>query len=273
MRTPGEVGRIAMKDVVIRCRPRLLVGGKLQGAGERLLQAVDRCVDIAPLAEQFAGFPPVRRIVEPEAGLEQGGDDGLVGVRVALRPCPGDRKDLFRVVVPDVMAGDQGAAEPLGDRVGVPGFPHAVACDQSGAQVMSDLGRRDHGQPQVFVRVDARIGHPVAQQVIVRRLGIDHCEGQFRAVCRAVLLDDPLERPGRTVRRVEFAHTGRKQPSVQFLGDGDGVAVEVQAQCRHHGLALLIVQGACERHRRQHLGAVQHAGAHLVADVGPGRFA
>ena len=266
MAAPREVGVAAMENVEV---------GQRERAGDDL----DRCVDIARAGQHAGGLGAVGRLVEPGAGFDQRLDQREQRVRIAKRPGFGRAQHLLRHRLPDVMPADGDPADAERDRLLVPRLADAVAVDHVARQMGDHVRRRHDGKAHVAVGIEAARGQPEAQQVIMRGEGEDRRQSQRRAAGGAAAADDGGQ--GATIERGTFGQGiagefrgGFLDLAPQRLRQGDGVAVEVEGHGGNHRRADAVDPERCgERHGRQHLGGIEQADRHLVADRRPRRLA
>ena len=211
-----------------------------------------------------------------------------MGVGVALGPLPGDAEHLLRVVAPDLVIRDDGHPYAPGDRLLVPGLPHAVAGDGARLQGGGHLGRRCHRQQHVrlaLARVVPELGRietgvqaacrqPVPQLVVVGGDGEDHPHVEGLAPL-AILRHHGLEgggaHRGRHLARLRPGQLGR-HGGPDAVGHRDGVAVEIHGKRRHQlGLGADADVGR-QGLARQHLGTVQLAVYHPIQQDLPVRL-
>ena len=211
-----------------------------------------------------------------------------MGVGVTLGPLPGDAEHLLRVVAPDLVIRDDGHPYAPGDRLLVPGLPHAVAGDGARLQGGGHLRRRRHRQQHVrlaLARVVAELGcveagmqaarrQPVPQLVVVGGDGEHHPHVEGLAPL-AVLRHHGLEGGGAhrwwhlsCHRLGQLGRHGRPDA----VGHRDGVTVEIHGKRRHQlGLGADADVGG-QGLARQHLGAVQLAVDHPIQQDLPVRL-
>ncbi len=67
------------------------------------------------------------------------------------------------MIRPYRLAGREGEADPLGDRLRAPGFAGAETVDAPGLQVRHHLRWRQHQRPHILQRVDTVGGQPVIE--------------------------------------------------------------------------------------------------------------
>ena len=113
-----------------------------------------------------------------------------MGAWVFLVPFQVDAEHLFRIVVPDLVIGDQGATDAGFHRALVPRLAHAVTDNVAGLEIGNHLRWRDDDQAYILIRVDAGRTHPVADFVIVGGNGKHHGEGHRFLTGGFVGIDD-----------------------------------------------------------------------------------
>ncbi len=170
-------------------------------------------------------------------------------IGIFLGPFLGHTEDFLRIVLPDLIIGDDRYANSLEHGLLIPGLADAVAIDGSRFQRGRHLRRWRHRQQYIRLDLTRRIafgrgivpgvnsagGQPVAQLVVVRGNGENHAHVEGLAF-RTILLNHWLERIGLDrMHRLTVLH---RNVLLHFLPDrirhGDAVAVEVHTECRDH---------------------------------------
>ena len=88
------------------------------------------------------------------------------------------------------------------------GAPTQKRIDMPVLQALHHVGRRQHHEPHVLVRIDAARRHPEAQMIVVRRERERHAEGERLLAARLALRDHARQRLRRH-HRIEHVAFGR----------------------------------------------------------------
>jgi hypothetical protein len=226
-----------------------------------------RAVDIAGGADDLGLLGAVLHVVEPDAGLVEGLEHGLDGVRVLGGEGLGEGADFLRVVLPDRLGVDAGESDAVGDGLAVPRFADAEAVHLADLHVGDHLRRRDGDQGDIgtaargVAGVDAAGGEPVAQPHGVGAGREGHRESHRIAGCfRGV--DQRLE--GLRVGR-DFAF--------ERIGEADRLAVAVEDPGDDHRdfRRAAEAHGRGDGHAEEHVSRLDVAVGERVADGGPAR--
>ena len=102
-----------------------------------------RAVDVGRPRDDLGLLGPVLHLVEPDAGLVQRLEHGLHRLGILLGEFLGERADLFRMILPDLLGGDGGEADAVGDGARVPRLAHAEAVHLADLHVGDHLRRRN----------------------------------------------------------------------------------------------------------------------------------
>ena len=112
----------------------------------------------------------------------------------------------------------QDVADAEIDRDRIPRRADAERVDMSVLQALHHVGRRQHDEAHILVRIDAARRHPEAQMIIVRRERKRHAEGQRVLAARLALRHNAGERPRRHHRVADVAF-GRVASAACSAGD------------------------------------------------------
>ena len=167
---------------------------------------------------------------------------------------------------------DEADAEIDGDRI--PRRADAEGVDVPVGEALDHVGRRQHHEPHVLVRVDAARRHPEAQVIVVRRERKRHAEGERVLAARLAGGDDLGERARRHHRIGDASFGGGCDRGVERGRHRDGVAVHAERERRddrHLDVAEAEARG--DRHRRDQVRGVEQADVELVAHVRPRHLA
>ena len=132
------------------------------------------------------------------------------------------------------------------------------------------VGRRQHDQVHIFVRVDATSRHPEPQLIIVSGKRKGHAEGQGLGAGFAPPGDHPRQRP-RGCHRIEgvafdFSH----QRGMQCGRHGNGIAVDAEIKGGNdRDLDVAEPEARSDRHRREQMRRVEQADVELVPHIRP----
>ena len=116
------------------------------------------------------------------------------------------------------------------DRERIPRCADAEAVHLSAGKAIHHVGRRQHHQPHILIRIDAAGSHPETQLIIVRRERKGHAESQRLLATCATRGNNAAECARRTDRIGKIADRGAGKRLVQARRYRDGVAVEPE----HH---------------------------------------
>ena len=262
MRTPREAGGVAIEGRA----DAIGVGA----GGQSVLDHVGRCVDRFRTGQPVRGLGVVGRHAQPGGGADQRPQQRAQGCGMARRPVLGDGEDLFRRVVPDVIAIGDDAADAQALRQAVPGCADAIAVDTPRREIGDHLRRRHDKQPHIAVGIDAAGGEPIAQHVVVAGMLEHDAEGRRWQALGAAL----FERPAQGAHGRQGAGFARHARGIDVLGERHrqrhGVAVDIERQRhRHRHAPAAEAQGAGQWHCRQHVRAVENARPHQIADRRP----
>ena len=162
-------------------------------------------------------------------------------------------------------------AEPLHDRRRVPWLANAIAVERSARQRLRHQRRRQDDDFDVAFGVDAAGGEPVAQFVVVARIGMD--DGEARSPLRN---RSDGRRKGCAVRGCVQGLAGAmiEHPRPERVRHRDGVAAQPE---RHRRDRARRQRGEAEiagdRHRRQHMRDLEMPDREPVTDIRPRAFA
>ena len=130
---PNTVGVVRVAGLVfeedVEVRHLALVGLlEEEVSGHGVLDDVKVGTDVVLLGEDAAGFFAVDELaalggVEPLASLYEGLGDSEEGIGIFVGPGLGDPKDLLRVILPDVIVGDDGDADSMATACWFQGSP------------------------------------------------------------------------------------------------------------------------------------------------------
>ena len=109
--------------------------------------------------------------VYPARRLQHRGGQGARAVWVLADPLRAGGEDLFGVIGPNLLAGDDGIADVVADGALIPRLADAEAAHIADLHVHHHLRRRHHQQTQLAKRIDADAGEPVIEP---------HCVGAGR---------------------------------------------------------------------------------------------
>ena len=216
-------------------------------------------VDIGLVGDDFGGLLAVgERSVDPLACFNDGGGHGARGVGVLLRELGSAAQRLFRMVLPDRLAGHCGESDLVHDGAVAPGLTHTKAVHVAHAHVGYHLRRRHDDVLDVLERVDAVGRKPVVQPHGMRA----GREGLRERVVALFLLDECRE-----------AGTVGHALVIELACQRDGLAVVVQC---HEDVHVLLRAADSHLHAVdqaiEHMCRVKFAVDELVAHAGPGGF-
>ena len=124
---------------------------------------------------------------------------------------------------------------PKFDSDRIPRRPDAEAVDLPAGKAVHHIGRRQHDEPHIFVRIDAARRHPEAEQVVVAGERKGHAEGEGIGASLAPLGDDAGQRPRRVFRIGHVAVGSRSEVAIERGRYGDRVAVHAEHERHQSG--------------------------------------
>ena len=162
-------------------------------------------------------------------------------------------------------------AEALHDRRRVPWLTDAIAVERSARQRLRHQWRRQDDDFDVAFGVDAAGCQPIAQFIVVARIGMDHGEARPSLRNRS-----DGRRKGRAIRGCVQGLAGAmiEHPRPERVRHRDGVAAEPQRHRRDRARGQRgEVEIAGDRHRRQHMRDLEMTDREPVTDIRPRAFA
>ncbi len=196
MAAPGIAGGVAMEDHIVAGSQAVVLAGVRRRADQGLAHDLLWRVHVTRLGQYGRQLRPIARLVRPDRRPQQGAQDGSQRRGIAPGPFGGDAKHLVGAQTPELSGVDQDLAIALRDGQSVPRRAHTIAVDVPRTQHGGHAGRRDDHQPDIPVGIHPALRKPVAQLVIVHRIGEHHGEGQRRFAAGPALLDQPGQGPG-----------------------------------------------------------------------------
>ena len=207
------------------------------------------CSNVIGLRKNTARFLSIDELatlrgIEPFAGTNEGLGNRDHGFGILIRPLAGHPKNLFRIVLPDIVIGGHGNANSLGDRLLIPWFTDTVAGDRSCFEGSRHLRRRGHGEFNGSIRAPGKIGlgikarmnfgsrKPIAYFIIMGRNRENHAHLELFTLGEEII-DNGFKAVGtdRVLRgigvqiKVVLLHLGP-----DGIGNRNAVPIEIQSE-------------------------------------------
>ena len=166
---------------------------------------------------------------------------------------------------------DMTDAEIDGDRI--PRRADAEGIDMAVGKAFDHIGRRQHNEAHILIRIHSAGGHPEAQLVVVRRERESHAEHQRIGTSFLARRDHPQQRlRGRQrVQRITI-HVGHDR-RMKRRRNGDRVAVQSEIERRHdRDFYVAEAEARSDCDRRQQMRGVEQSEIQLVAYIRPRDF-
>ena len=191
-----------------------------------------------------------------------------------LSPLRLGAEHLLWAAPPDFRFDCGDAAEAKRNSCSVPWLTNAIALDRTRAECIGhEWGREDYDL-DVAVGIDAARCKPVAQLVVMPRMGMDHREADWASALARSCREGGLQRVTGHEGIEIGSRTMRLHLGPQRVRHRDGVAAKAERHrrdCSRSERRQSEIAG--NRHRRQHVRDLEMPDGEPVANIGPGGFA
>ena len=247
----------------------------LQPSVQRAADHLGCDADPVRRSEQRGDLVAVVRVVDEVRGAPVRAHESRQHVRLLLGPALPHREQLLGGARENLGDEMQDVADAEIDRDRIPRRADAEAVHVPVLQALHHVGRRQHDEAHVLVRIDAARRHPEAQVIVVRRERKRHAEGEGILATRPCAPRPRARARARTPADRECRpRPRRRNRRMQRRRHRDGIAVHAEPERRDdRHLDVAEPEARRDRDGRDQMCGVEQPDIELVAHVRPRHLA